>query len=84
MSTTAESIFEQTLNLSDEERLNLFHLLEESLYPSPPTPSQNQSVDLSDEGKAMLDRRWEAITSGKVKCISHEEVMRKIRHRHAV
>lgn len=83
MSTTAESIFEQALTLSAEERLNLFHRLEESLYPSPP-PSEELPHDLRDEEKATLDRRWKEITSGKVKCRDAFEVLEEIRARHHV
>lgn len=83
MSTAAKALFEQALSLSDEERLDLFHRLEESLYPAPPA-AEDQSIELTDEEKATLDRRWEEITSGKVKCIRHEEVINKLRSRHAV
>ena len=39
---------------------------------------------LSDDMKATLDRRWEEIESGKVKCIPHEQVMANMRAKYGL
>jgi len=70
MSTAVESIVTQAMQLSEEERGEIVDLLAGSLQPED---------ELSDEMKATLDRRWEEIESGKVKCIPHEEVMARLR-----
>jgi putative addiction module component (TIGR02574 family) len=70
MSTAVESIVTQAMQLSEEERGEIVDRLAGSLQPED---------ELSGEMKATLDRRWEEIESGKVKCIPHEEVMARLR-----
>jgi putative addiction module component (TIGR02574 family) len=62
-------IKEQALKLPAEDREVLAQELWDSLDDEP----------LDPEFKAMLDRRWEEIQSGKVKTIPHEEVMARAR-----
>ena len=58
-------MIEQALKLSVEDREWIAQELWESLEDEPIDP----------ELKAVLDRRWEEIESGKVKTIPHEQVM---------
>ncbi|TLD68250.1 hypothetical protein FEM03_23625 [Phragmitibacter flavus] len=59
MTATVETLLQQALTLSYDERALLADQLWESLHPDPP---------LSDELKTTLDRRWEEIENGTVKC----------------
>ena len=82
-SMTAEALFTQALTLSEDERLTLIHRLENSLYPSQPD-SDESTAPLTAQEKETLDRRWEEIVSGKVKCRDAFEVLAEIRARHDV
>jgi putative addiction module component (TIGR02574 family) len=73
MTTTAENILNQALTLDDSERAQLAERLWESVEPAP--------ADLTDEQKAMLDRRWEEITSGKVECRPFKETISELRQK---
>lgn len=72
MSTAVESIVTQAMQLSEEERGEIVDLLAGSLQPAD---------ELSDEMKATLDRRWEEIESGKVKCRDAFEALDEIEAR---
>ncbi|SKA95270.1 putative addiction module component, TIGR02574 family [Prosthecobacter debontii] len=76
MTATAESILSNLLTLSEEDRLEIADRLQSSVYGP---PGESEDVELSDEMKATLDRRWEEIESGKVECIPHEQVMAKLK-----
>jgi putative addiction module component (TIGR02574 family) len=78
MTATTEQILNQALALDDSERAELTERLWESIEP------QRPADDLSDAQKSMLDQRWEDIVSGKVKCLSHEEVMTKLKAKYAL
>jgi putative addiction module component (TIGR02574 family) len=60
-----EEIKEQALKLSPDEREVLAQVLWDSVDDEPIDP----------EFKAMLERRWDEIVTGKVKTVSHDEVM---------
>lgn len=72
MTATAESLLHQALKLSDQDRSELVDQLAESIGPEPA---------LSDEEKSTLDRRWDDIVSGKVKCRDAFEVLADIEAR---
>jgi putative addiction module component (TIGR02574 family) len=76
MTTTAENILNQALTLDDSERAQLAERLWQSVEPAP--------TDLTDEQKAMLDRRWEEITSGKVQTQDGFEVLAKLRAKYGI
>ncbi|MBL9117250.1 MAG: addiction module protein [Verrucomicrobiaceae bacterium] len=72
MTATAESLLHQALKLSEQDRSELVDQLAESIEPE---------ADLSDEEKSTLDRRWDEIVSGKVKCRDAFEVIAEIEAR---
>jgi putative addiction module component (TIGR02574 family) len=74
MTTTAENILNQALTLDDSERAQLAERLWESVEPAP--------TDLTDEQKAMLDRRWEEITSGEVECRPVKDLIAEMRQKY--
>ncbi len=76
MPATIESVLSLAMTLSDEERV----VVAERLMDSVPVPEE----ELDDATKATLDRRWEEIVSGKVKCIPHEEVMARLQSKYGV
>ena len=67
---SVQEIKESAMKLPPEER----EWLAEELLASLDSEEQ-----FSPEFKAMLDRRYEELVSGKVQGISHEEVMRQIK-----
>jgi putative addiction module component (TIGR02574 family) len=69
MTATSEQILTQALALDERERVELAERLWESVESAP------HEDDLTDEQKAMLDRRWEEIESGKVKCRPFDDVL---------
>ena len=75
MTATAESLLHQALKLSEQDRSELVDQLAESIEPE---------ADLSDEEKSTLDRRWDEIVSGKVKCRDAFEVIEELRAKYAV
>jgi len=75
MTAMAESLLNQALQLSERDRSELVDQLAESIAPEP---------ELSDEEKSTLDRRWEEIVSGKVKCRDAFEVIDELRAKYAV
>lgn len=75
MTATAESLLHQALKLSEQDRSELVDQLAGSIEPEP---------DLSDEEKSTLDRRWDEIVSGKVKCRDAFEVIEELRAKYAV
>jgi putative addiction module component (TIGR02574 family) len=79
MTATAESLINTLLELPEEDRMEIVERLQDSLFDtSHPTEA------ITDELKATLDRRWEEIESGKVKCIPHETVMANLKARHGL
>lgn len=72
MTATAESLLHQALKLSEQDRSELVDQLAGSIEPE---------ADLSDEEKSTLDRRWDEIVSGKVKCRDAFEVIAEIEAR---
>jgi putative addiction module component (TIGR02574 family) len=72
MTATAEALLDQALKLSEEDRTELVDHLAQSIEPE---------SDLSDDEKSTLDRRWEEIVSGKVKCRDAFEVIAEIESR---
>jgi len=77
MTTIAESLLEQALRLSDKDREMLYVELGSSLGET----ADDLEGELSDGMKAELDRRWEDIESGKVKCRDFNEVIAELRGR---
>lgn len=75
MTATAESLLHQALKLSEQDRSELVDQLAGSIEPE---------ADLSDEEKSTLDRRWDEIVSGKVKCRDAFEVIEELREKYAV
>lgn len=75
MTAMAKSLLNQALQLSERDRSELVDQLAESIAPEP---------ELSDEEKSTLDRRWEEIVSGKVKCRDAFEVIDELRAKYAV
>lgn len=78
MTATAESILSNLLTLPEEDRLEIAERLQDSVYG---TPSPGE---ISDDLKDTLDRRWEEIESGKVKCIPHDEVLTRLRAKYGI
>lgn len=78
MTAAAESILSTLLTLPEEDRLEIAERLQYSVSPVP------TDEDLTDEMKSTLDRRWEEIESGKVRCIPHAEVMASMRAKHGL
>ena len=78
MTATTEHILNQALELSETERVEIAERLWDSVEP------QRPADDLSDAEKSMLDKRWDDIVSGKVKCLTHEEVMTKLKAEYAL
>ena len=78
MTAAAESILSTLLTLPEEDRLEIAERLHDSVWPSP------ADEDLNADMKATLDRRWEEIESGKVRCIPHAEVMANMRAKHGL
>lgn len=76
MTTTVESIVSQAMLLSDEERSAVVDRLVESFH--------HDQDELPDEMKDTLDRRWEEIVSGKVKCRDAFEVLDELRAKYNV
>lgn len=66
-----EEIKEEALKLPLEER----EILAEKLYAS----IHSDDLERNSELKALFDRRWEEIVSGKVKTLSREEVQASVR-----
>lgn len=80
MSSAAAAILEQVSHLTDAECELVYRGLGERLYGHAEAPDE----PLSDEMKGTLDRRWEEIVSGKVKCIPHDEVMSDLRAKYGL
>jgi len=80
MTATAEQILAQAMNLNESERVALAERLWESVE------SHRSDDDFTDEQKATLDRRWEEIVTGKVKCRPFkdtiEDLRRELHERH--
>jgi putative addiction module component (TIGR02574 family) len=79
MTATAESLMNTLLELPEEDRMEIVERLQESIFDTS-CPAE----DITDELKATLDRRWQEIESGKVKCIPHETVMENLKARHGL
>jgi len=79
MSTTAESLLPTLLSLPEEDRLMLADRLQKSVFDRAPEAEPENADDLSDEMKAILDRRWEEIVSGKVQTRDAFEVLAELR-----
>lgn len=77
MNATVESVLKTALKLSDEDREMLYLKLGDSLYSA----KDEGEDELSDEMKATLDRRWEEIESGKVKCEDAFVVLERLRRK---
>ena len=80
MSSAAAAILEQVSHLTDAECELVYRGLGERLYGYAEAPDE----PLSNEMKGTLDRRWEEIVSGKVKCIPHDEVMSDLRAKYGL
>ncbi|MEN3942881.1 addiction module protein [Prosthecobacter sp. SYSU 5D2] len=78
MTAAAESILSTLLTLPEEDRLEIAERLQDSFSGLP------ADEDLTDDMKATLDRRWEEIESGSVRCIPHSEVMASMRAKHGL
>ena len=76
MPATIESVLSLAMTLSEEERVVVAEQLMDSVPP--------HADELDEATKATLDRRWEEIVSGKVKCVPHEEVMVRLRAKYGV
>ncbi len=74
MTAIAETLLSQDLKLSEEDRVELVDQLTDSIEPND---------QLSDEEKSSLDRRWEEIVSGKVKCRDAFEVIDELMAKYA-
>jgi putative addiction module component (TIGR02574 family) len=72
MTAIADEILNRALALDEEERVKIAERLWDSVESA-------GTVDLTDEQKATLDRRWEEIESGKVKCRPVKEVISELR-----
>jgi hypothetical protein len=77
MSSAAAAILEQVSHLTDAECELVYRGLEERLYGAADEP-------LSVEMKDTLDRRWEEIVSGKVKCIPHDTLLQELQAKYGV
>jgi hypothetical protein len=77
MSAAALAILEQAKQLPDAECEIVLRGLDEHLHA-------DASDELPDEMKQTLDRRWEEIVSGKVKCIPHAELMQELQLAYAL
>lgn len=75
MNATVDSILAAAATLSINEQRDIANRLWDRVEAA-------EAEELSDEMKATLDRRWEEIESGKVKCVPHEEMMAKLRLKH--
>ncbi len=76
MPATVESVLSLAMTLSEQDRV----VVAEQLIESVP----HSDHDLSDEMKSTLDRRWEEIVSGKVKCRDAFEVLAELRAKYNV
>ncbi len=76
MNEIAEHLLNQALNLPEEDRAEFAERLWHSV---PGWDGQSSESELTDEQKAMLDRRWEEIVSGKVECRPIKEVISEMR-----
>jgi hypothetical protein len=75
MNATVESVLETALKLSDEERELIYLKLGDTLYQ----PKDEGDAEISNAMKGTLDRRWEEIESGKVKCEDAFVVLERLR-----
>ena len=80
MSSAAAAILEQVAHLTDAECELVYRGLGERLYGAAEVSDQ----PLTNEMKDTLDRRWEEIVSGNVKCIPHDEVMKNLRAKYGI
>ena len=71
MTSTAKKILEQALSLPEDEREALVDALADSLERPP--------ADLSDEWKAEIARRIDAVERGESKLIEADEVDARLR-----
>ena len=76
MPATVESVLSLAMTLSEQDRAIVAEQLHDSISLA--------EEPLSDEMKATLDRRWEEIESGKVKCIPHDQVMANMRAKYGL
>lgn len=81
MSTTAEALLAPLLALPEQDRLMIADRLKKSVFDKPQLEAPADE-DLDDGIKATLDRRWEEIVSGKVKCEDAFVVLERIKRRH--
>ena len=72
MTTLVENIRTEALSLPPVERRELIHALVDSL-------STDDSADVAAAWDDEIARRIRDVEEGKVKCVSHEEVMAKAR-----
>ena len=73
MSAAADAVLAQFHALPEEDRLQVAQQIHEIFDPPP--------AELDDEFRTTLDRRWEEIVSGKVKCRDAFEVLNEIEAR---
>ena len=76
MPATVESVLSLAMTLSEQDRAIVAEQLHDSISLA--------EEPLSDEMKATLDRRWEEIESGKVKCRDAFEVLAELRVKYNV
>ena len=77
MTATAESLMNTLLELPEEDRMEIVERLQDSIFDT-----SHSTEEITDELKATLDRRWEEIESGKVKCEDAFVVLERIKRRH--
>ena len=75
MTANAEQVLSQALALDEEDRVRIAERLWESV--------ESADDQLTDEQKSTLDRRWEEIASGNVKCRPVKEVIAEMRAKYA-
>lgn len=78
--TIIESLIDQTMKLSALDREIFLNRLHDRFHEE----EEAVSDELSDDMKATLDRRWEEIVTGKVKCRDGFEVLAEIREMYGV
>ena len=78
MSTATLAILEQATQLPEAECEELYQMLGDHLHRA------HGQEDLTEELKGTLDRRWEEIVSGKVKCRDAFEVLDELRAKYNV
>ena len=78
MTAAAETLLSSLLKLPEDDRIELAERLQQSVN------DMTEDEPISDELRATLDRRWEEIESGKVKCRDAFEVLTELRAKYNV